>query len=336
MKHATFYLFLSFFMVGECWCQHAEVPLRRTLTSAEGKTLDVTILSKDAETIRVRKEVDGKEVDIPLKSLSKEDREFVSGLSIAAEKSAPSGAKPAGPKDGKPEALKEIPFGNGEKLRFRKIAPGTFTMGSPKGEEGRSFLLERQVEVRITKSFWMATTEVTQGNWKTMMGDNPSKFKGDNLPVEMVSWENARNFVAKVNGSGVLPTGWKMDMPTEAQWEYACRAETKDPFGGLAVDETVWHMGNSGNKTQPVATKKANGWGLHDMHGNVSEWCKDWFERSLQGGADPAGPDKGEERVARGGNWFWDPQDCRAAARTSAAPDCKESAFGFRPILIEP
>lgn len=336
MKNVTFNLFLSFFLSVTCFGQHAEMQLHRTLISSEGKKLDVTILSKDADTIRVRKVVDGKEVDIPLKSLSKEDREFVTSLSTGTGESAPSGAEAARPKDGQPNDLKEISFGNGEKWKFRKIAPGTFTMGSPKGEEGRSFLQERQVEVRITKSYWMATTEVTQGIWKKTMGGNPSKFKGDNLPAEMVSWEDASDFVEKVNSSGVLPPGWKMDMPTEAQWEYACRAETKDAFGGLVVDEAVWHIGNSANKTQPVATKKANGWGLHDMHGNVSEWCKDWFEPKLRGGADPAGPDMGEERVVRGGNWFWHPQDCRAAARTSAKADCKESAFGFRPILVQP
>lgn len=336
MKYIVLHLMVGLFFCKICLCQQAEAPPRRILTSTEGRKLDVTILSKDVETIRVRKVVDGKEVNIPLKSLSKEDREFVTSLNIRTGESAPSEKEAAGPKDGQPEALKEISFGNGEKLKFRKIAPGIFTMGSPKGEEGRSFLQERQVEVRITKSYWMATTEVTQGVWKKMMSGNPSKFKGDNLPVEMVCWEDAKDFVVKVNDSGVLPPGWKMDMPTEAQWEYACRAETKDAFGGLAVDEAVWHMGNSAKKTQPVATKKANGWGLHDMHGNVSEWCKDWFEPTLRGGADPAGPDMGEERVVRGGNWFWHPQDCRAASRTSAKADCKESAFGFRPILVEP
>ena len=181
--------------------------------------------------------------------------------------------------------------------------PGVFTMGSPEDEEGR-YEDETQVQVQITKGFWMARTLVTQGQWQSLMGANPSYFQGAKLPVEQVSWEDAQDFIIKLNDMENLPSGYHYALPTEAQWEYACRAGEKGPYSGGSLDEVAWYDETSGSKTHEVGQKKANAWGLYDMHGNVSEWCADWYEDTLKGGTDPTGPSSGGLRVFRGGSWL--------------------------------
>jgi formylglycine-generating enzyme required for sulfatase activity len=216
---------------------------------------------------------------------------------------------------------------------FALIPAGRFTMGSASSEVDRSSD-ERQVEVSLSQPFWLAKTEVTQAQWEAVMGSNPSRLKGPNLPVENVSWEDAQAYLTKLNEKGVLPDGWKFALPTEAQWEYACRAGEKGPYSGGTLDEVGWYGDNSGNQTHEVGQKKPNAWGLHDMHGNVWEWCADWYEDTLKGGADPAGPSSGVHRVRRGGSWGYDASFCRAADRRRDYPGNRGNVLGFRPALV--
>jgi formylglycine-generating enzyme required for sulfatase activity len=238
-------------------------------------------------------------------------------------------------------------------MKFCFCPPGSFMMGSPKSEADRPRDIEDQVQVRINKGFWMAQTEVTQAQWKALMGSNPSKFKGDDLPVEMVSWEDAQSFITKAAAATNLPAGWEWALPTEAQWEYACRAgtETAYSFGGSPAqlsqhanfadkNFTIDSWGDKaqddgvGDTTAQVARYRANAWGLYDMHGNVWEWCADWKADKLLGGTDPAGPSKGVNRVGRGGSWSDDAAGCRAAYRLSVDPGHRDFRLGFRPALV--
>ncbi len=227
-----------------------------------------------------------------------------------------------------------IDLGPEAKMPIVFITPGSFTMGSPSGEEGRSSM-ESQVEVSLSQPFWLAKTEVTQAQWKAVMGRNPSSFKGPNRPVEKVSWEDVQSYLTKLNEKGVLPEGWKFALPTEAQWEYACRAGEKGPFSGGSLEEVGWYDGNSGSKTHDVGQKKPNAWGLHDMHGNVYEWCSDWYYGTLRGGVDPTGPTSGDYRVFRGGSSGGVASYCRAANRFWYFPGNRYSLYlGFRPAII--
>lgn len=213
------------------------------------------------------------------------------------------------------------------------IGPGSFTMGSSSNEEGHSSD-ENQVEVTLSQGFCLAKTEVTQAQWEAVMGSNPSEFKGPNLPVENVCWEDAQAFIVKLNDKQILPQGWKFALPTEAQWEYACRAGEKGPYSGGGLDEVGWYAGNSSSQTHEVAKKKPNAWGLYDMHGNVYEWCADWYEDTLKGGIDPVGASSGDYRVIRGGSWFIDASYGRAAYRNWLFPGGRNYFLGFRPALV--
>ena len=234
---------------------------------------------------------------------------------------------------GRVGATTGVPLAGKAVMPFAFCPRGAFTMGSPASEEGRSGN-ENQVSVTLSKGFWMAKTEVTQAQWQAVMGSNPSSSKGDDLPVENVSWGDAQEFIKKVNGSGVMPSGWKFALPTEAQWEYACRAGETGPYSGGSIDQVAWYSENSASKTHDVGTKKANAWGLHDMHGNVWEWCADWYDDSLPGGTDPSGSSSGVYRVFRGGSWSYDAAVCRAARRLRNDPDLRNRNLGFRPALV--
>ena len=226
-----------------------------------------------------------------------------------------------------------VPLAGKSVMPFAFCPAGSFTMGSPAAEDGHSSD-ENQVSVTLSKAFWMAKTEVTQAQWRAVMGNNPSSFNGDDLPVESVSWDDAQKFIKKVNDSGVIPEGWKVALPTEAQWEYACRAGETGPYSGGTIDQVAWYDGNSGNKTHAVGTKKSNAWGLHDMHGNVWEWCADWYDDSLSRGTDPSGTSSGVHRVFRGGSWFDFAARCRAASRIWYDPGHRVIGLGFRPALV--
>ena len=211
--------------------------------------------------------------------------------------------------------------------------PGEFLMGSPESEEGRVDN-ETQHRVTLTKGFWMAKTETTQRQWENVMGNNPSSYKGNSLPVETVSWVDIKGYLTKMNTLNSLSPGWKWVLPTEAQWEYACRAGTNTKFAGTLF-EMDWYSVNSELKTHPVKTKKANVWGIHDMHGNVSEWCAHWSDEYENGSViDPRGVDDDSITACRGGSWGNQAWECRSAVRSYLSTDTRIRGLGFRVAAV--
>ncbi|GDY14925.1 hypothetical protein LBMAG53_38030 [Planctomycetota bacterium] len=210
--------------------------------------------------------------------------------------------------------------------RMRLIKAGAFTMGSPASEANRD-ADETQHQVTLTKDFWLGDSEVTQGLWQAVLGNNPSIFKGADLPVEQVSWDDCQGFFGKLNGQ-VRSGGFRF--PTEAEWEYGCRAGTTGAYAG-DLGGLAWYSDNAGGTTHAVKTKGANAWGLFDMHGNVWEWCGDWKDDYPAGAArDPAGPASGSNRVDRGGSWGSLARNGRAANRGRDEPGNRDSILGFR------
>ena len=187
-------------------------------------------------------------------------------------------------------------------------------------------------EVTISKPFYMGIYPVTQEQWYVVMGTNPSRFTGPNRPVEQVSWDDAQSFLKKLSEKD----GAKYRLPTEAEWEYACRAGTKTAYywGDEWDDDYGWCHVNSSERTQDVGMKKPNPWGLYDMSGNVWEWCQDWYDRypPLSSVTDPKGPASGERRVLRGGSWGNFPENCRSAHRSRSAPAGRGPDGGFRVV----
>jgi len=220
---------------------------------------------------------------------------------------------------------------DGVKQRMRRIQPGTFWMGSPEDEEGRDADEGPRHQVQITQGFWMFDSQCTQELWEAVMGENPSHFKGKDRPVESVSWEDCQVFLTKVNQ--VIPE-LDLQLPTEAQWEYACRTGTEGARYSDNLDAIAWHGGNSGGETHPVKQKKPNEWGLFDMLGNVWEWCHDGQrEYTNENQVDPVEP-TGTERVSRGGSWFSSGLFCRAAYRISLNPSYRCLILGFRLVCL--
>ncbi len=252
------------------------------------------------------------EVSEKMKTIVEKNSQKVSEIKASIEKQiAEAKKKFNGNRAGEEKTLEIAPR---VKMTFCWCPAGDFTMGSPELEGARSSD-EKQVKVTLTKGFWMAKTEVTQAQWEAVMRSNPSLFKGDNLPVVKVSWNDAQEFLEKLNALIGSDGGGKMVLPTESQWEYACRAGEAGPFSGGTIDEVAWYSDNSGSNTHPVGTKKPNAWGLHDMHGNVWEWCQDCYNDQLLGGVDPRVITSGTHRVYRGGGWNDNAYDCRAANR---------------------
>jgi formylglycine-generating enzyme required for sulfatase activity len=231
--------------------------------------------------------------------------------------------------------------------RFRRIPPGRFLMGSPQDEpELESFGAdETQHEVTLSRGFWLADSATTQAWWQAVMGNNPSRFQNNsNNPVETVSWNDAQAFIAQLNAQ---VQGLSARLPTEAEWEYACRAGTTTPFsfGANITPEMVNYDGNypyAGGvqgqyreQTVPVKSLPPNPWGLYEMHGNVWEWCQDWFSDYPRGlVADPTGPPEGQYRVLRGGSWIDFGWVVRSAYRDGFGPDFRSSSTGFRLALV--
>ena len=170
------------------------------------------------------------------------------------------------------------------------------------------------------------------------MGANPSGFKGAKLPVERVSWDDCQEFIKRLNGKAEMGN-WKARLPTEAQWEYACRAgtTTEYSFGDseAALGDYAWFGGNSESKTHEVGQKKPNAWGLYDMHGNVWEWCADWYGAyAADDAVDPTGPSSGSSRVLRGGSWYCSATYCRSACRRSRVPSGRRYYVGLRLVVV--
>lgn len=222
-----------------------------------------------------------------------------------------------------------------------EISPGIFTMGTPGGLFGSKGDSDERptTQVSFSRAYWLGKYEVTQRQWQAIMENNPSHFKGENLPVESISWDEAMAFCRRLTelewAARRLPSGYIYTLPTEAQWEYAARAGTTGDYGGTGnLDEMGWYKDYSGSKTHPVGGKQANAWGLHDMHGNVWELCADWYG-AYPGGSltNYAGRSSGASRVFRGGGWGGTAGYCRSANRGSGAPAIRSSSLGFRPAL---
>jgi len=216
------------------------------------------------------------------------------------------------------------------------VKGGTFTMGCT-GEQSDCGDDEKPTHQVTVSDFYMGKYEVTQKQWKDIMGNNPSYFKDcDNCPVEQVSWNDVQEFIQKLNQK----TGKKYRLPAEAEWEYAARggastgsASATKYAGSNKLDEVGWYTSNSSSKTHPVGQKKANELGIYDMTGNVWEWCSDWYGSDYYKNSpvkDPRGPSSGSRRVLRGGGWSNGPQDCRVAIRHYNRPDLRYYHYGFR------
>jgi formylglycine-generating enzyme required for sulfatase activity len=220
---------------------------------------------------------------------------------------------------------------------FVWIVSGTFVMGSPESEDGRQSD-EVIHTVTLTQGFWMSDHETTQAEYQLVMGSNPSFWKGESLPVEQVSWEEAVEYCRKLTererAAGRITSQQAYRLPTECEWEYAARAGTAGARYG-ELDAITWHGGNSGNQTHPVKQKAANAWGLHDMMGNVWEWCGDWYGNYPTGiVTDPMGPSSGSLRVNRGGCWSnVVTRYVRSAYRNGLVPGVRFNYLGFRPVL---
>ncbi|MBC8177922.1 MAG: formylglycine-generating enzyme family protein [Desulfobacteraceae bacterium] len=222
-------------------------------------------------------------------------------------------------------------------MTFAYVPPGTFKMGSPTEERGR-FDDETRHRVTLTKGFYLQTTEVTQGQWTRVMGDNPSNFDqcGSDCPVESVSWNDVQDFIQKINK---MEGEDRYRLPTESEWEYACRAGSKLGYCFDSkehdLQEYAWFDMNSEPHTHPVGQKTANRWGLFDMHGNVWEWCQDHY-RSYpdEPVIDPPAAVGGTGRIRRGGGWKNGPRDLRCANRGRSTPEEESDAWGFRLVLI--
>lgn len=241
--------------------------------------------------------------------------------------------------------------------------PGEFLMGSAEQsagsavsgikptveEEGRQ-ADETAHRVILTKGFWLSKSEVTQKIWLQSAASNPSTFVGENLPVENISWLEVQEWFSVINAKFSLPSGWIFALPTEAQWEYACRAGSNLPFPSTNPEDYCWYKINSNGRTNPVAQKRSNAWGIFDMHGNVSEWCLDYYGEYSSPSVDPSfgvrkNSDLGlkssffndslNQRVVRGGAWSSTIDRCRSAWRGRASPDVRVNVVGFRLALVQ-
>ena len=232
-------------------------------------------------------------------------------------------------------APKEVTYYTNEVgMEFVLMPAGELLMGSPRGEPGREANERPQHEVRITKAFYIGAHEVTQEQYAAVMGRNPSKFPGARNPVERVSWHDAVEFCARLSEKD----GRTYRLPTEAEWEYACRAgsTTAYSFGDdpRRLDDCAWYSRNSEHRPHEVGLKLPNAWGLYDMHGNVWEWCQDWYADGYRSSAaeDPTGPTSGSYRCVRGGSWFDYPTPLRSAARGRDSPSNRPDDHGFRVV----
>jgi formylglycine-generating enzyme required for sulfatase activity len=240
-----------------------------------------------------------------------------------------------------------LDIGQGIKLEMVLIQAGEFSMGSPDSDKDARDEEKPQHRVHITRPFYLGKYVVTQEQWQAVMGKNPSYFIGPKNPVDSVSWDDCQEYVARLNKRfqrtpNSLPTvGGRFRLPTEAEWEYACRAGSKAKFcfgdDDSSLGEYAWHLGNSGDKPNPVGQKKPNAFGLFDMHGNAGEWCQDWYDERYYSSSvtdDPPGPTAGSNRVNRGGGWDRPGTYCRSAFRSYYAPGFRLNYLGLRVSLV--
>ena len=223
---------------------------------------------------------------------------------------------------------------NGIKYNMVWVDGGTFRMGATSEQGSDANDRERPVHSVTLSGYYIGKTEVTQALWKAVMGSNPSEFKGDNRPVESVSWDDCQAFIRKLNAL----TGQNFRLPTEAEWEFACRGGNNSRgykySGSNYIDNVAWHDGNFGDKTHPVATKSPNELGIYDMSGNVWEWCADWYGDYSSGRqTNPKGPYDGSDRVRRGGSWGFYAGCCRSSDRDYCPPTYRFYYLGLRLAL---
>jgi len=221
---------------------------------------------------------------------------------------------------------KEFELINGVNIKMIWVNPGSYIMGSPLDEVGRTSEREKQHKVSISKGFWLAETELTQEQWEKVMGNNPSNHIGANLPVDQVSFTDIQKFINTINGKN-----GKFKLPSEAEWEYACRAGSTQAYSVNDINQMVWHIGNSEKKSHPVAQKKANAWGFYDMQGNILEWCSDWFyEDTTNESINLKKPEARTRKVQRGGQFTGRTKHTRAADRQSSNIEDRDFYVGFR------
>jgi len=230
-----------------------------------------------------------------------------------------------------------IDLGSGVMMEFVLIPVGEFDMGSPSSEDDRCDDEGPVHHVKISKPFYMGKFQVTQEQYRAVTGTNPSNFSGNKLPVENVSWYDAVEFCYILSDK----EGKTFRLPTEAEWEYACRAgsQTRFCFGNdvASLGAYRWYYDNSVAQTHPVGQKRPNAFGLYDVHGNIYEWCQDWYDCNYYSRSpvmDPPGPSGGTSRVLRGGNCHSSPSFCRSAFRDWSPPDRRSKNFGFRVVLL--
>jgi formylglycine-generating enzyme required for sulfatase activity len=224
-------------------------------------------------------------------------------------------------------------------IEFVLIKGGCFQMGDPFGEGQAD---EKPVHAVCVDDYYIGKYEVTQGQWQSVMGNNPAFFKncGEKCPVEQVSWNDIQEFIVKLNAK----TGKKYRLPTEAEWEYAARSGgKKEKYAGTSSDvelgKYAWYSANSGGSAHPAGQKQPNGLGLYDMTGNVWEWCQDWYGEKYYSQStrkNPSGPQSGTRRVLRGGAWVFEPAGIRAATRYGLTPASRSDLYGFRLSLSVP
>jgi len=267
------------------------LPMRHTLTDSNGQKLEATILAASEDGLKIRRDRDGKEFVVPAATLSKDDQILLHKIRLSSNP-VQEDQQENKPSDGQGKSRKageqmEISIGRNVKVTMIWCPPGVFTMGCCPISDPVHESCAAEQPVTLTKGFWIGKTEVTQKQWVGVMESNPSNAQGDDLPVERINWNDAQAFVDKINASGTMPAGWKMTLPTSAQWEYACRAGTST-----------------------------------DVNNGMDLAYVDWKKmRGLSGMTDPTGPASGENKITHGGSFLDSPAWCTPSFRSAAAPD---------------